>query len=275
VPALARGEMLGAWGLTEAGSGSDAAALNTTAVKDGNEWVINGDKMFITNGDTAGVFVIIARTDPEAHKTKGISAFIVERDTKGLIIGPKEDKLGMRASGTVPLTMEELRVPDENLCGRLNNGFADVLKVLERGRISIGALSVGLARGALEEATRYARERHQFGKPLSDHQAIQFMLADMAVGVDSARLLVRKAALLQDATGASNLESAMAKLFASEMATQACLDAIQIHGGYGYSKDMPVERYLRDAKLCEIGEGSSQVQRIIIARNTLEAAAAG
>ncbi|MCH7812487.1 MAG: acyl-CoA dehydrogenase family protein [Planctomycetes bacterium] len=274
LPPLARGEMLGAWCLTESSSGSDAAALATTAVKDGNEWVLNGDKMFITNGDTAGVFIITARTDPEAPKTEGISAFIVERDTKGLIVGPKEDKMGMRASGTVPLTMEDLRVPEANLCGRLNDGFTDVLKVLERGRIGIGALSVGLARGALEEATRYALERHQFGKPLADHQAIQFMLADMAVGVDTARLLVRKAALLQEATGASNVESSMAKLFASEMATQACLDSIQIHGGYGYMKDLPVERYLRDAKLCEIGEGSSQIQRIIIARHTLEAAAA-
>jgi len=273
LPPLARGEMLGCWGLTESSSGSDAAALKTTAVRDGNEWVINGDKMFITNGDTAGVFVVIARTDPEAPKTKGLSAFIIERDTKGLIIGAKEDKLGVRASGTVPLTFEDLRVPAENLCGQLNGAFLDVLKVLERGRISIGALSVGLGRGAMEEATRYARQREQFGKTLAEHQAIQFMLADMAVNVDAARLLVRKAALLQDRGESSMIESAMAKLFASEQATKACLDAIQIHGGYGYTKDMPVERYLRDAKLCEIGEGASQILRIIIARTTLEAAA--
>jgi len=272
LPPLAQGRMLGAWGLTESGSGSDAAALKTTAVKDGNEWVINGDKMFITNGDAAGVFVVMARTDPEAPKTKAISAFIVERDTKGLHVGPKEDKLGMRASGTVPLTFEDMRVPEANLCGKLHGGFYDTLKVLERGRITIGALSVGLGRGALEEATSYAMQREQFGKPICEHQAIQFMLADMAVGVDAARLLVRKAALLQEAGESSKDVSAMGKLFASEMATQACLKAIQIHGGYGYTKDMPVERYLRDAKLCEIGEGSSEIQRMVIARTILEQA---
>lgn len=272
LPTLASGKTMGAWGLTEAGSGSDAAALRTTAVKDGNEWVINGDKMFITNGDTAGVFVVMARTDPDASKTKGISAFIVERDTKGLIIGPKEDKLGVRASGTVPLTFEEMRVPAANLCGELNRAFYDVLKVLERGRISIGALATGLARGALEEATSYSTQREQFGAPIAQHQAIQFKLADMATHVDAARLLVRKAALLQDAGESSNEASAVAKLFASEIATKACLDSIQIHGGYGYTKDMPVERYLRDAKLCEIGEGSSEIQRLIIARCVLEQA---
>ncbi|MFQ5492038.1 MAG: acyl-CoA dehydrogenase family protein [Phycisphaerae bacterium] len=272
LPPLAKGEMLGSWGLTESCSGSDAAALKTTAVKDGGVWVINGDKMFITNGDVAGLFVILARTNPQAHKTKGISAFIVERDTKGLHIGPKEDKLGMRASGTVPLTFEDMRVPEANLCGQLNNGFHDTLKVLERGRIGIGALSTGLGRGALDESVAYAKQREQFGKPLAGHQAIQFMLADMAVGVDAARLLVRKAAMLQDMGQPSNVEASQAKLFASEIATKACLDAIQIHGGYGYLKDVPVERYLRDAKLCEIGEGSSQVQRMIIARAVLEEA---
>jgi alkylation response protein AidB-like acyl-CoA dehydrogenase len=272
LPPLARGEMMGCWGLTESSSGSDAAALKTTAVKDGNEWVINGDKMFITNGDTAGIFLVTARTDPDVPKHKGISAFIVERGTKGLIIGPKEDKLGVRASGTVPLTFEDLRVPDENLCGKLHGAFFDVLKVLERGRITIGAMATGLARGALEESVKYARQREQFGTPLAEHQAIQFMMADMAVEVDAARLLVRKAALKQDQTGESNVESSMAKLFASEIATQACLKAIQIHGGYGYSKDMPVERYLRDAKLCEIGEGASQIQRMIIAKAILDQA---
>jgi alkylation response protein AidB-like acyl-CoA dehydrogenase len=273
VPPLAKGETLGAWGLTESSSGSDAAALKTTAVKDGNEWVINGDKMFITSGDTAGIFIITARTDPEARKTKGISAFIVERDTKGLIIGPKEDKMGVRASGTVPLNFEDMRVPAENLCGKLHGAFYDVLKVLEGGRITIGAMATGLARGALEEATAYAMQREQFGQALAEMQMIQFMLADMAVEVDAARLLVRKAAVTHDETGASNVESAMCKLFASEIATQTCLKAIQIHGGYGYTKDMPVERLMRDAKLCEIGEGSNQIQRIIIARAILEQAA--
>ncbi len=274
LPPLAKGEMLGAWGLTEASSGSDAAAMNTTAVKDGDEWVLNGDKMFITNGDQAGVYIITARTDLKAPKAKSISAFIVEAGTRGLMIGNKEDKLGMRASGTVPLTFEDMRVPNANLCGQLHNGFYDVLKVLERGRIGIGALSTGLGRGALEEAVRYAKQREQFGKPLAGHQAIQFLLADMAVHVDAARLLVHKAALLQDQGESSNIEASVAKLFASEMATKACMDSIQVHGGYGYMKDVPVERYMRDAKLCEIGEGSSQVQRMIIARAVLAGAAA-
>ncbi|MCH7700949.1 MAG: acyl-CoA dehydrogenase family protein [Planctomycetes bacterium] len=270
LPALARGEHLGAWALTEPSSGSDAAALTTTAVREGDDWVLNGSKIFITNGTTAGVFVVMARTDPDASKSKGISAFIIERDTPGLIIGAKEDKLGMRASDTVLLTFEDCRVPAGNLCGELNGGFLDAMKVLERGRISIGSLSVGLARGALEESTQYAASREQFGKPIIRHQTIQFMLADMATETDAARLLVQRAALLQDAGQSSKIESATAKLFASEMATRACLNAIQIHGGYGYMKDCPVERYLRDAKLCEIGEGSSQVQRMIIANELLQ-----
>lgn len=269
LPPLAKGEMMGSWCLTEPASGSDAAALQTRAVKDGNEWVISGSKMFVTNGHFAGVFVVMARTSDES-KSRGISAFIVERDTKGLTIGACEDKMGMRASDTVPVTLEDVRVPEENLCGQLNNGFIDALKVLERGRISIGALSVGLARGALEEALAYATQREQFGKPISEHQTIQFMMADMAMEVDAARLMVRKAAVLQDQGQATEIESAMCKLFASEIATKACLNAIQICGGYGYTKDLPVERLMRDAKLCEIGEGSSQIQRMIIARDALD-----
>ncbi len=270
LPDLAAGKKLGAWALTEPGSGSDAAALTTTAVREGDEWVINGAKNFITNGVKAGTFVVMARTDPDASKTKGISAFVIERDTPGLEIGPKEDKLGMRASDTVPLIFENCRVPAENLLGELNAGFKDTLRVLERGRITIAALSVGLARGGLEESLKYASEREQFGKPLNRHQAIQFMLADMAMEIDAARLLVRKAAVLKDDGKDALIEASTAKLFASEMATRACLDAIQIHGGYGYLKDVPVERYLRDAKLCEIGEGSSQIQRLVIARTLLE-----
>jgi alkylation response protein AidB-like acyl-CoA dehydrogenase len=211
----------------------------------------------------------MARTSDES-KSRGISAFIVERDTNGLTIGAREDKMGMRASDTVPVTLEDVRVPEENLCGQLNNGFIDALKVLERGRISVGALSVGLARGALEEALAYATQREQFGKPISEHQTIQFMMADMAMEVDAARLMVRKAAVLQDQGRATEIESAMCKLFASEIATKACLNAIQICGGYGYTKDLPVERFMRDAKLCEIGEGSSQIQRMIIARDALD-----
>ncbi len=269
IPPLARGEMIGSWCLTEPGSGSDAAALKTTAVLDGNEWVLNGSKMFITNGHRAGLFVVTARTSEES-KTRGISAFIVERDAKGLIIGPKEDKMGMRASDTVPVTLEDVRVPKENLCGALNNGFIDALTVLERGRITIGALSVGLARGALEESLAYGKEREQFGKPLVAHQTIQMLLADMAMETDAARLLVRRAALKQDAGESSEMESSMCKLFASEIATKACLNGIQICGGYGYTKDIPIERLMRDAKLCEIGEGSSQVQRMIISRRLLD-----
>jgi len=270
LPPLARGEMLGSWCLSEPSSGSDAAALKTKAILDGDTWVINGSKVFVTNGSRAGVYIVHARTDPEAPKAKGISSFIVERDTPGLQIDPKEDKMGMRASDTVPLTLEDVRVPRENLCGELNKGFYDVMKVLERGRITIGALSVGLARGALEQSVQYATEREQFGKPLAKMQAIQFKLADMAMQIDAARLLVRKAATRQDAGKSSNLESAMGKLYASEMATRVCLDAIQIHGGYGYLKDMPVERLMRDAKLCEIGEGSSEIQRMVIARQLLD-----
>ena len=270
LPALARGEMLGSWCLSEPSSGSDAAALKTKAVLDGDTWVINGSKVFVTNGSRAGVYIVHARTDPEAPKARGISSFIVERDTPGLQIDPKEDKMGMRASDTVPLTLDDVRVPRANLCGELNKGFYDVLQVLERGRITIGSLSVGLARGAFEQAVQYATEREQFGQPLAKMQTIQFKLADMAVEIDAARLLVRKAALVQDSGRSSNLESAMAKLYASEIATRVCLDAIQIHGGYGYLKDMPVERLMRDAKLCEIGEGSSEIQRLVIARQLLD-----
>ena len=268
LPKLARGECLGAWALSEPGCGSDAAALTTTAVLEGDTWVLNGAKQWITNGHYAGVYVIIAKTSPEGGK-KGISAFIVERDTPGLIIGPKEDKMGMRASDTVGLTLENLRIPKENLCGRENEGFADAMKVLDRGRITMAAMSVGLARGGFEEALAYARQRTAFGKPIFEHQSIQFMLADMATEIDAARLLTHKAATLSDAGKPSNIDASIAKLFASEMATRACLDAIQIHGGTGYTREVPVERYMRDAKLCEIGEGTSQIQRIIIARHLL------
>jgi alkylation response protein AidB-like acyl-CoA dehydrogenase len=269
LPKLASGEDLGAWGLTEARCGSDAGALETTAVEDGDSWVINGNKMFITNGSKARVFVIVTMTDPGAAP-RHCTAFVVERDTPGFSIGPKEDKLGMRASDTVPLTFENVRVPRENLCGRRGEGYIDALKVLERGRIGIGALAVGLGRGALEEALAYSQQREAFGKPICEHQMVQFMIADMATHVEAARLLVRRAAGLQDAGQSSKVEASVAKLFASEIATRAALDAIQICGGYGYLKDMPVERYLRDAKLLEIGEGTSQIQRIIIARSLLE-----
>lgn len=268
LPALAKGEYLGAWALSEPGCGSDAAALTAEAKLEGDTWVLNGAKHWITNGHHAGVFVIMAKTTPEGE-AKGISAFIVERDTPGLIIGPKEDKMGMRASDTVGLTLEDLRIPSENLCGELNHGFLDAMKVLERGRITISAMSVGLGRGALEESLSYAQQRTAFGKVIFEHQSIQFMLADMAMEIDAARLLTRKAAILSDAGKPANIDASVAKLFSSEAATRACLNAIQIHGGTGYTKEVPVERYMRDAKLCEIGEGSSQIQRIIIARHLL------
>ncbi|MDO8631822.1 MAG: acyl-CoA dehydrogenase family protein, partial [Phycisphaerales bacterium] len=266
---LARGDYLGAWALTEPGCGSDAAALTTTAKLDGDHWTLNGTKQWITNGHYAGVYVVMARTKPEGG-AKGISAFLVERGTPGFEIGPKEDKMGMRGSDTVGLVFDNCPIPKENLCGRLNEGFVDAMKVLERGRITISAMSVGLARGALEESLAYAKQRTAFGKPIFEHQSIQFMLADMAMEIDAGRLLTRKAAALSDAGKPSNIEASMAKLFTSEMATRACLNAIQIHGGNGYTKEVPVERYMRDAKLCEIGEGSSQIQRIIISRHYLE-----
>ena len=267
-PKLASGEYLGAWALTEPGCGSDAAALTTTAALEGDSWVLNGAKQWITNGHYAGVYVVMARTRPDGG-AKGISAFIVESGTPGLIVGPKEDKLGMRGSDTVGLTFENCRIPKANLCGKLGEGFLDAMKVLERGRITIAAMSVGLARGALEESLSYSRQRVAFGKPIFEHQSIQFMLADMAMEIDAGRLLTRKAGILSDAGRPSNIEASVAKLFTSEMATRACLNAIQIHGGNGYTKEVPVERYMRDAKLGEIGEGTSEVQRLVIARQLL------
>lgn len=267
-PKLATGEMIGSWGLTEPGSGSDAAAMTTRATPDGDGWRLSGQKQFITNGSRAAIFVITAVTDPQAGP-KGISAFLVERGAKGFTVGAKEDKLGMRASDTVSLTFDETPVKQADLCGKLGQGYIDAMKVLERGRVGIGALSVGLARGALEESIAYAKQREAFGKPIADLQAIQFMLADMATEIEAARLLVRDAAIVLDEGASDRVKSSVCKLFASEIATRACLNAIQIHGGYGYTTEVPVERYMRDAKLCEIGEGSSQIQRVIIARELL------
>ncbi len=269
-PRLASGALIGAWGLTEPGCGSDAVNMRTRAVPDGDGWRITGHKQFITNGTRAGVFVVMAVTDAEAGP-KGVTAFLVEQGAEGFEVGHKEDKLGMRCSDTVTLNFENVYVGPEAVCGTVGGGYVDAMKVLEKGRIGIGSLSVGLARGALEEALSYAREREAFGKPIAEHQAVSFMLADMATSIEAARLLVRDAAVVADAGRVDRVRSSVCKLFASEMATKACLDAIQIHGGYGYTKDVPVERYLRDAKLCEIGEGSSQIQRIIIARELLKA----
>lgn len=273
LPKLASGEWVGAWGLTEPGSGSDAAALTTRAEKDGDGWCISGHKMFITNGVRAQVFVIMARTDPEKD-SKGISAFIVERGDEGFSIGAKEDKLGVRSSDTVPLDFDNCHVGPDRLVGEAGMGFVGAMRVLERGRVGIAALSVGLARGCLEESIAYANERQAFGKPIAAQQAIQWKLADMVTQIETARLMVYDAALALDRGDEAPLKASMAKLFATEIATRIGLEAIQVHGGYGYTKDMPVERYMRDAKLMEIGEGSSEVQRIIIGRQLLAEGAA-
>jgi alkylation response protein AidB-like acyl-CoA dehydrogenase len=266
---LARGEKLGAWGLTEPNAGSDASGTQTTAVLDGDEWVLNGSKIFITQGSVADVYVIMASTD-KARKQHGISAFIVERDTSGLTAIPMKNKFGVRASDTAQLTLDSVRIPKDNLLGRVNEGFIDTLKILDGGRISIAAMALGIGRGAYEEALHYAQRREQFGQAIAHLQAIQWKLADMATELDAARLLILRAAWLKDQGQRVTKESAMAKLYASEAATRACNQALQIHGGYGYMKDYPVERYLRDAKICEIGEGTSEIQRLIIARQVLD-----
>lgn len=268
LPKLAAGEWLGAWALTEPGSGSDAAALTTRAERDGNGWRLTGNKMFITNGARARIFIIMARTSPDKG-SKGISAFIVERDDAGFSVGAKEDKMGIRSSDTVPLDLDGVYCDAEDMVGEEGQGFVGAMKVLERGRVGIAALSLGLARGSLEESIAYANDRVAFGKPIAAQQAISFALADMSVSLETARLLVHDAAMAFDRGENAPLKASIAKLYATEMATQAGLKAIQIHGGYGYTKDMPVERYMRDAKLMEIGEGSSEVQRIVIARQLL------
>jgi alkylation response protein AidB-like acyl-CoA dehydrogenase len=266
---LARGEKLGAWALTEPGSGSDAGAMRTRAVIDGDSWVISGDKQFITQGSTAGTYVVMASTDP-SRGTRGISAFIVPREAPGVNVATIEKKLGVRASDTAALHFDDVRVPRENLLGQVNEGFKDVLAVLAAARIGMAALSVGIAQGALDEALKYAKQRRQFGKPILDYQAIQWMLADMVTEINAARLLVHSAALLKDQGLPILRRASQAKLYASEVAMRATSRAIQIHGGYGYVKGSPVERFYRDAKLCEIGEGTSEVQRMVIARELLK-----
>jgi alkylation response protein AidB-like acyl-CoA dehydrogenase len=268
LPPLARGEKLAAWGLTEPGSGSDAAALRSTAVRRGDRWVLNGTKTFITQGTVGDTFVVLARTDPE-RGSKGITAFVIEKGAKGFTQKPLHGKLGMRSSDTGELHLEDVEVPDEQRIGEVHQGFVNTLQILDRGRVTIGALAVGLARGALEESRDYAKERKAFGRPIADFQAISFGLADVATELSAARLLVHRAASLCDAGVPFAREAGMAKLFASEMAMRATSRAIQIHGGYGYTRDYPVERAFRDAKLCEIGEGTSEVQRIVISRSVL------
>lgn len=269
VAPLAKGETLGAWALTEPGSGSDASAMQTTATLEGDQWVLHGNKLFITQGSTAGIYVILASTDSQKG-ANGISAFVVERGTPGLTVGKVENKLGVRASDTAALHFENLLIPEENLIGAGGRGFQDVLQILDGGRIGIGAMAVGLARGALEESLQYAKIRRQFGHPIGDFQAIQTKLSDMATEIEAARLLVYRAALLKDSGEEFKLAASEAKLFASEVAMRATAEAIQIHGGSGYLKDYPVERYFRDAKICEIGEGTSEIQRRVIAKELLQ-----
>jgi alkylation response protein AidB-like acyl-CoA dehydrogenase len=269
VPRLASGEWLGAWGLTEPGSGSDASAARTTATHTGQGWVINGSKTFITNGGHADVVVVIAVTD-RTQGTHGLSAFVVEKGTPGFRAGKKENKLGLRASDTSELIFEECAIPEENLLGKLGEGFIDSMRILDGGRISIAALSLGIARGALDASLKYVKERRQFGKAIAEFQGIQWKLADMATELDAARLLTQRAAVLKDAGQRVTRESSMAKLYASEVAVRICDEAVQLHGGYGFIKDYPAEKFYRDVKLCTIGEGTSEIQRMVIAREILK-----
>lgn len=265
---LARGEKVGCWGLTEANAGSDAGGTATQAARDGSHWVLNGTKSFITNAGIADIAVVMAVTDKSQGK-RGISAFIVERGTPGFRPGRKLDKLGVRSSDTRELILEDCRVPAENLLGNPGEGFIDTLRILDRGRIGIAAFALGIAQAAFEASTGYAKERRQFGHSIADFQAVQWKIADMAVRLDAARLLTWRAAALRDSGRDHTVESSMAKLYASEAAVEIALDAVQIYGGYGYTKDFPVERFLRDSKLGTIGEGTSEVQRLVIARGLL------
>jgi alkylation response protein AidB-like acyl-CoA dehydrogenase len=269
LPALAAGRMLGGWCLTEPQAGSDAANIQTRALRRGDGWVLNGSKMFVTQGSLAGVYVVMAVTDPDRRRA-GISAFIVDRATPGLRVGKKEDKLGLRASDTAEVIFEDCEIPADALLGAEGEGYRQALATLERGRIGIGAMAVGIGRAALDESLAYAGQRRAFGKILAELQAIQFMLADMAMELDAAWLMVLRAAALADQGAPFGREASMAKLFASEAAARATNKAVQIHGGYGFITEYPVERYYRDVKLTEIGEGTSEIQRIIIAKSLLE-----
>jgi alkylation response protein AidB-like acyl-CoA dehydrogenase len=268
LPRLVKGEVLGAWGLTEASAGSDAAGMRTTATKQGTCWVLNGSKTFITHGKIGGVMVAMAVTD-RAKGHRGISAFVLEHGTPGMSAGKKENKLGMRASDTSEVLFQDCRVPAEALLGEEGQGFINTLQVLDAGRIGIAALSVGLAQGAYEAAKKYAKERRQFGQPIAAFQAIQWKLADNATRIEAARLLTYRAAYLKDRGIRMTKESSMAKLFASEIAVKAADDCVQIHGGYGFVKDYPAEKFFRDVKLLTIGEGTSEIQRLVIARQLL------
>ncbi|MEZ4224143.1 MAG: acyl-CoA dehydrogenase family protein [Polyangiaceae bacterium] len=269
LPRAASGEWLAAWALTEPGSGSDSAALRTTAVRDGDHWVINGSKMFITQGSVGGFCVVLARTNTSVSASRGITAFIVDRGTPGFAASKKLEKYGCRSSDTVELSLENVRVADSQRLGAVDSGFYDTMQILDRGRISIAAMALGLGRGAVNLALGYAKERTAFGKPIADYQAIQWKLADAATSLDAAELLIHRAAWQCDRGEPYSREAAMAKLFTSEAATAACNDALQIFGGYGYTREYDVERFLRDVKICEIGEGTSEIQRLVISKHLL------
>ena len=269
LPNLASGKHIGAWGLTEHNTGSDAGGMNTTAVKDGDNYLLNGSKNFITHGKSGDVAVVIARTG-EKGDSRGMSAFIVERGTPGFSSGKKEDKLGMRASETAELIFDNCRIPKENLIGNEGDGFVQSLKLLDGGRISIGALSLGISKGAYEAALKYSKERFQFGKPISSFQGISFKLSDMATEIAASELLIHKAASMKNKGQKVTLQGAMAKMFSSEACVKIANEAVQIHGGYGYIKEFPVEKFYRDSKLCTIGEGTTEIQKLVIARNILK-----
>lgn len=269
LPKLATAEWIGAWGLTEPNTGSDAANMKTVAKEEGDHYVLNGAKNFITHGKSGDVAVVIARTG-EAGDSRAMTAFVIEKGTPGFKAGRKEDKLGMRASETTELIFEDCRIPKENILGKVGEGFIQALKILDGGRISIAALSLGIARGALDAAIAYSKERHQFNKPISSFQGISFKLADMATKIEAAELLTYRAAALKQAGKAVRKESAMAKYMASEVAVEVSTEAVQIFGGYGYTKDYPVEKFYRDSKLCTIGEGTSEIQKLVISRELLK-----
>lgn len=269
LPKLATGEWIGAWGLTETGTGSDAGGMHTTAVRDGGDWILNGSKNFITHAISGDVAVVIVRTG-EKGDSHGMTAFVVEKGTPGFSSGKKENKLGMRASETGGLFFDNCRIPDENRLGEVGDGFIQSMKILDGGRISIAALSLGIAKGAYLAAKKYSQEREQFGQKISSFQAIAFKLADMATEIESAELLTRHAGALKDAGLKMTQESAMAKLVASEVCVKVANEGVQIHGGYGYTKDFPAEKFYRDSKLCTIGEGTSEIQRLVISRGLLK-----
>jgi butyryl-CoA dehydrogenase len=266
LPNLLNGNGVGAWALTEPNAGSDAASLQTTAVLEGDEWVLNGSKQFITSGSVADVITVMAKTD-KTKGARGISAFIVEKGTNGLIYGGEEEKMGFRGSLTSQLVLDDCRIPKENMIDEPGMGFIGAMQILDRGRTAVGALAVGLAQGALEECIEYSKQREQFGKPISKFQAIQWKIVDMATEIEAARMLVHRAAFLEDQGKPFGKEASMAKLFASEIAVKAAVEAVQIHGGYGYTKEYAVERFFRDVKLYTIGEGTSEVQRMVIAKH--------